>query len=135
MNDSARQLCKTFLWSECDTENNPLDKRFCLADIEAASVDRLEGEFESFCAKARVALAAAYGDEFMDSDSIEDFCKKPSSHILVLENDFILARNLHGSGFHASSWEDPASTILRNLALTFGPVSATIGGGKLFLVF
>lgn len=135
MNDSTRQLCETLLWSECDSDGVPLDKRFTPFDICSKDAERLSLEFDRFVVNSRKALSEAYGDEFRESDSIEDFCCRPSSGKLDLEHNFILARNSWQSGFCVESWEVPAQEVLRNLARAIGEVRAYARDGKLFIVF
>lgn len=135
MNDSTRQLCETLLWTECDSEGNPLDKKFSITDFSQSDVNRLKLQFELFVSRASKALAAAYVDDFRESDSISDFCCRPSPGGFDLEHDFIMTRNGHGCGFWDGDWEEPAAKILEQNAKALGEIHVCVNGKKLFMIF
>lgn len=138
MNPSLEALATTLLWSETDnadeTGGEPLDKNYSVSDINSDSLDELRRLFERFVQEAEEELTKQLGSSW---GSIDDFYIGSGTGSYQTEYHFILTANGHGCGFwEKSDWQEPAGSILTELAKKYAEIHAYVGDdGKVHLGF
>lgn len=138
MNSSLEHLVTTLLWSETDNSDEaggePLDKNYCIDDVDAASLLELNKRFQAFVDKAEEILTARLGDNW---SSIDDFYIGSANSAFQTEHDYIMTVNGHGCGFwEKGDWEQPVGDILAGLAKQQTEIHAEAGeDGKIYFLF
>jgi len=94
------------LWSSTDDDGQPLDKRFGIADIDAATLAGMLADCDKFTADNANAIAGAIG---------------------AAGHDFWLTRNGHGAGFWDGDWEKGKGKWLTIAAKSFPSVDLYVG--------
>ncbi len=104
LDDFTRSYIETALWLSTDEQDQPLDERFEIEDIESVVLQNMIDD----CAQFQQANADDIGDE-----------TERAGH------DFWLTRNGHGAGFWDGDWPEPAATRLTLASKVFGEVNLT----------
>ena len=108
----------TALWSSLDDQDQPLDDKYSIDDIDAESLKKLESMCEEFQAKNKDDISLAL--------DVTDL-----GHIA---HDFWLTQNRHGAGFWDGDYAKDLGERLTTASHKIGEVDLYVGDdGKLYI--
>ena len=111
-----RQYLETALWSSTDDDDNPLDRKYSILDIDRVSLHEQEVQLERFMNQAAILAPSLYEYDLTD-----------------IAHDFWLTRNRHGAGFWDGDYNESVGELLTALSHRFGECDLYVGdNGKLY---
>ena len=115
MDKFLTQYLVTALWSSIGEDNEPLDKKFGIEDIDQSAIDRAKKDCEAFKEAA--------------GDFLDEYDEGTCGH------DFWLTRNGHGAGFWDGDYGDIDGEELTIISNTFPGIDLYEGDdGKLYFM-
>ncbi len=113
MNLFLQSYIGTALWSSTDDDGEPLDKKYCRADLAPETFTQMEKDCKAFQEQAGALLE-----------------NNPDSQT---GHDFWLTRNRHGAGFWDGDYPDEIGRELTRISHAFGSCELYVGdNGKIY---
>ena len=130
-NPTVKALAEAILFTELNGSGKPLDNGFTVNDFDKDSLERLYCDYLQFIEEVDPLITSRIGNASWDS--VDDFYDLMQPALYQTEYDYILTRNLHGSGFWDGNWSSHVSDILTNCARKKPMISVILADEKIYL--
>lgn len=120
MDEFTKSYIETALWSSCDENDDPLDKRYGIEHISENCLAQMIADCQAF--QENNAQWLTKQNVMVSYDS--------GSALVRGGHDFWLTRNGHGAGFWDGDWSIEAGIALTKASKIFGNVDLYVGNDE-----